>query len=1247
VHFIKKFYLNSLVALAYLLSGFIGSLLAVEPSNSSPVWPAAGVALAVVLIYGRQILPGLFVGIFCTQIYISFGVDIVVAIETAFILTFIKASASCLQAIVGGLLIRHFVGKQDVLLDLSEIFRFFLYGALLSCLIAPTICITTFYLQNILSASDFFFAWLIWWVGDVVGVIIFAPIVLAFFAQPESIWRPRRITIATPLVLLLSLLVLVFFYSQQQEQERINSLFEHRVERVQHILEGEIIAHKNIAENVVGVFNASEEITANEFHVFTQPSLQQHPDIIAIEWIPRKIEYSELGEKKVRFLIKYVEPYESNEKALGFDITQNVIALKTLNEVVSTGKTLSTGLVHLHQDSEHYQVASVIYSPVYKKGMSAEAVMEKADYILGVVAVVFSIEDQRTDALSALVDNQLRIKITSNDELFYSNFGDEGLAPISFVSLQAIKKIHAAGNDWEVTYRPSEKFLSSQVTWHVWWTLLGGLVLTSFVGVGLLALTGRTAHIAKQVQLKTRDLVSVNKQLKAESILRQQLELEQLTRNRVLEGLAKGEASTDILAKVIEGAEKLNPKSLCSILLLDETGEHLIQGAKNNLPDFYNEAIDGLAIGRGVGSCGTSAYTGQRVIVEDIMTHPYWEPFTEITQEAGLYACWSEPILSSKGNVLGTFAIYYREVKVPSKQDLDFITRMADLTAITIERKQAADELRIAATTFQSHDAVVITDVNGTIERVNQAYTDITGYSAEDVLGKNSRVLSSGRHSKGFFVAMFASLAEKGKWEGEIWNRRKSGESYPERMIITAVYDGPKITHYVGIFSDISDKKANEEEIQKLAFYDPLTELPNRRLLLDRLEQAVMSAKRHKHFGALIYMDLDRFKSLNDTLGHQVGDELLIQVAQRIQDIIRTEDTACRLGGDEFVVLISRAETVLSNVIEQAAFVAEKIRDKINQPFELSGGKQNFSTSIGVSVFPDLVARPEEILEQADTAMYRSKKMGRNRVSFFSVQMQEEHNRKSSLERMLHAALDKQQFVVYYQGQTNSGGTVLSAEALLRWIHPEQGMVSPAEFIPVAEESHLIVEIGSWVLHEVCRQIKAWQKTGLYFEHVAVNISPRQFRQDDFVQQVEAAITDSGIEAKYLMIEITEGIVIEDIQATIDTMLQIQAMGIAISIDDFGTGYSSLAYLKKLPLRQLKIDQSFVRDINVDTSDEVIVEAIIALAHKLDLEVIAEGVETKEQLNFLHEKGCEKYQGYYFCRPVPAEGLTLKIEKPG
>jgi len=1241
---IKLILINFWVAVAYCAGGAIGDLLALEPSNSSPVWPSSGIALAVVLIYGWRVIPGLFIGIFCTQIYLSFGFSIIEALQAAFALTLIKAFASTAQAILGVMLIQRFVGKQDTLLDLPKILQFFFYGAVVSCIVAPTICISVFYLQNIITANDYLFAWLTWWVGDVIGVLIFTPIILAFFAQPQTVWQPRRSSVAAPLLLLLLLLVFVFFYTKQQEAVRISTLFNHRVERVENVLQDEINAHKNIAENIRDVFNASEYVRADEFHLMTRSYLRQHPDIVAIEWIPRSIDNPELplsSTNKEHFRIKYVEPYQGNEKALGYDITQNKIALKTLTQIINTGETLSTGLIHLIQDSDkHYRVTSIIYSPLYQKRLLDDVLEKNANNLLGVIAVIYSIEDEKTSALASLVDNQLQIEIKMNEEVFYSNFINGADKAISFVTIETSKTIEAAGNSWQVSFRPSEAFLSSQLSWHVWWTLLGGLLLTSFIGVGLLVLTGRTAHIAEQVELKTRDLSHINDKLNEEVILRHQLEAEQLSRNAILEALAKGEDFREILTDIVRGAEKQNPEMICSILLLDEKAEHLHHGAAISLPGFYTEAIDGVTIGEGVGSCGTAAFTAKQVIVEDIMTHPYWAPYKELAKSAGLYACWSEPILSSKNKVLGTFAIYYQEVKAPTKENLGFIKRMADLTAITIERKQTEDELRIAATTFQSHDAVVITDVNGIVLRINQAYTDITGYSAEEVLGENANILNSGFHEKVFFAAIYSDLEKKGRWEGEIWNRRKNGDIFAERMTITAIIDDSKVSRYVGIFSDISDKKASEEEIKQLAYYDPLTKLPNRRLLLERLEQAIISAKRHQHSGAVIFMDLDHFKSLNDTLGHQVGDELLIQVAERIKSVIREEDTACRLGGDEFVVLIAGYDSTVSEMIKQAAIVAEKIRDQINQPFDIAQRKQIFSISVGVSIYPDLVEEPEEILEQADTAMYRSKKLGRNTVSFFSAQMQEEHNRKSNLEQMLQSALSQQQFVMYYQGQTNAEGKMLSAEALLRWVHPEQGMVSPAEFIPIAENSHLIVDIGSWVLIEVCQQIKKWQQAGVYLEHVAINISPRQFRQEDFVEQIKAAVSRAGIEAKYLMIELTEGIVIDDIKDTIDKMLQIKAMGISISIDDFGTGYSSLAYLKQLPLSQLKIDQSFVRDINVDTSDEVIVETIIALALKLELEVIAEGVETIEQLQFLKEKGCEKYQGYYFCRPVSADDFV-------
>jgi len=1242
----KTIFLNILVAIAYFSGGAFGALFALEPSNSSPIWPASGVALAVMLVYGLRVLPGLFVGVACAQVYISLDSLSLQMLQEAFWVTSVKAMASCLQAIVGVSLIHRFIGQELKLLTFHEITVFFFYGGLLSCIIAPSLCMTLFYVLDIISHADYLLAWVTWWVGDVIGVLIFTPILLAFIGRPKSVWLVRRTTVAYPLLCLLLVLVFIFHVTQKQEKEQIQLLFDHNVERVQNILGGEFLKHQQVAEYIKAIFEASEQVTYEEFNIFCQVSLRQHPDIIAIEWIPRTLNKPEQAISTlnpVKFPIRYVVPYLPNKQVVGFDIMQNPQAFKTLKQVIRTGKALSTGLIHLYQDKglKQQRVAAVIYAPVYKKGTRIANISDKERSVLGVVAVVYTIKKATTEGLSILSNNQLQIQIRSDEEVFYSDFSEP--QHLSFVFLHSTKTMQAAGRNWQITYQPSAQFFAEQISWSVWWILLGGLLFTCLVSIGLLVLTGRTAQIEDQVQLKTKDLEFSNQQLQSEIVIRHRLESEQSSRNTVLEKIAKSNDLDDTLLEIIRGLELIDSEVIASIILLDESGQHLAHGITLQLPDFYMQAIDGLAIGDGMGSCGTAAYRAERVIVENIQTHSYWAPYKELVEAVGVQACWSEPIISSKGKVIGSFAMYYRLPKKPSVDDLKRIERMAGLSAIAIERKQVEEELRIIAITFQSHEAVVITDIFGIIQRVNRAYTEITGYNDSEVVGENAHIVSSGQHDKVFYQKMFTVLAEKGRWEGEIWNCRKNGALYPVRMIITAVYDGAEITHYVGIFADITEQKASEAEIEKLAFYDPLTQLANRRLLLNRLGQILVTHQRNNYYSALIYMDLDHFKSINDSLGHHVGDEVLVQISERINGIIRAEDTASRLGGDEFVVLMADAGNTESDAIEHAALVAEKLREKMNQPFKFSTGGYVFSTSLGVTIFHESKSLPEEVLEQADTAMYRAKKLGRNQVSFFSSQMQIEYHQRMQLETMLQQAISQQQFVAYYQGQTDAAGHLISAEALIRWIHPEQGMISPADFIPVADESYLIIDIGNWMLMEVCQQIKHWQKEGLYLDHVAVNISPRQFRQSDFISHIKEAIHTAGIEPKYLMIELTEGIVIENIEDTIDKMKQIQALGIAISIDDFGTGYSSLAYLKQLPLTQLKIDQSFVRDIHKDVADEVIVETIIALAHKLDLEVIAEGVETVEQLDFLQEKGCEKYQGYYFYKPVPAADLFKAV----
>ncbi|HLP98956.1 MAG TPA: EAL domain-containing protein [Sideroxyarcus sp.] len=553
------------------------------------------------------------------------------------------------------------------------------------------------------------------------------------------------------------------------------------------------------------------------------------------------------------------------------------------------------------------------------------------------------------------------------------------------------------------------------------------------------------------------------------------------------------------------------------------------------------------------------------------------------------------------------------------------------------EEREAA--LRIAAIAFETDEGMMVTDKDARIIRVNQAFTRLTGYSAEEVIGKNPSMLKSDRQDAQFFRSMWESLRRDNSWQGEIWNRRKSGEVYPEWLNITAVVgkDG-EVVNYVGTFIDFTERKKAENEIHHLAFYDPLSELPNRRLLLDRLRQAVVTGARNRTGGALLFIDLDNFKTLNDTKGHGIGDLLLVEVALRLQACVREGDTVSRFGGDEFVLLLEGMSDERAQAAVQAQVVGEKVLAALNAPYILEGNEFHSSSSMGITLFINYKGSLDELLKQADTAMYEAKKSGRNTLRFFDPVMQDELEARAQLEAGLREALRKQEFRLYYQVQTSHSGCVIGAEVLLRWFHPERGLVPPLQFIPLAEESGLILPIGHWVLESACRQIKAWEADMHTSElQLAVNVSGRQFRRPDFVAQVSEIIGSSGINPRRLKLELTESIVLDDVPDTIAKMHALRQIGVSFSMDDFGTGYSSLSYLTQLPLNQLKIDQSFVRHIGSKASDATIIQTIIGMANNLGMEVIAEGVETQEQRDFLEENGCMLYQGYLFGKPVPLE----------
>ncbi|MGQ4880090.1 putative bifunctional diguanylate cyclase/phosphodiesterase [Billgrantia sp. LNSP4103-1] len=555
-------------------------------------------------------------------------------------------------------------------------------------------------------------------------------------------------------------------------------------------------------------------------------------------------------------------------------------------------------------------------------------------------------------------------------------------------------------------------------------------------------------------------------------------------------------------------------------------------------------------------------------------------------------------------------------------------------------------ELQIAALAFDTHLGMFITDAGGAIRKVNATFERITGYTTGEVLGKNPRILNSGRHDADFYRSMWDSIREHGSWQGEVWNRRKNGDTYPQWVTISAVRDKTgHVSSYVATLSDISVRRAAEQEAHRLAFYDPLTGLPNRRMLIDRLTQAMQSADSHERQGVLMFVDLDGFKQVNDTLGHQAGDELLRIMAGRIGEASRDIQLVARLGGDEFVILAERLGETIMAASQQAERIAIRLLAMLAEPCRLGERRHLLSGSIGVTLLNDGAEDAEACLQQAEMAMYQAKQAGRNTWRFFDPSMQAEAMRRAILESDLRQAVRRDELQLYCQVQVDRQGEVTGVEALLRWQHPEYGMVTPYDFIAIAEESYLIISIGEWVLETACRQLVEWANRSQTADlSIAVNISPMQFQQPDFVDRLGTILERTGADPTRLKLELTENLFMEQPDAVRDTMQCLKALGVRFALDDFGTGYSSLSYLNRLPLDQLKIDQSFVRPLFEDSANAVICASIIDLGRNLGLEVIAEGVESREHRDWLEHQGCHAFQGYLFGRPLPAGELREQLE---
>ncbi len=702
-------------------------------------------------------------------------------------------------------------------------------------------------------------------------------------------------------------------------------------------------------------------------------------------------------------------------------------------------------------------------------------------------------------------------------------------------------------------------------------------------------------------------------------------------------------SETELLPQICRDAVKFVGMKMAWIGMLDEATKRVNPVASYGMGTEYLAELE-VSIDAnsetGKGPTGISIREDRPSWCQNFQCDPSLAAWRERGAKFGWAAMASLP-LHRRGAVVGAFLLYSdvadsfdeaaQTLLVEMAMDISFAL---DRFVSEAERKQEQAQLRkLSQAVEQSPNVIIITDLEGHVEYVNPAFTRTTGYSFAEIVGKNPRLLQSGKTPRETYRAMWRQLSCGKSWQGELVNRRKDGTEYFESVYLSPMLgaDG-QITHYLGIKEDVTERKLAEQRIQYLAHFDALTGLPNRLQLNERLKYALGLAKRGNSSLAMMFLDLDNFKDINDTLGHSVGDNLLIELSRRIQTMLREEDTVSRLGGDEFILLLPGTDA------QGAAQVAQKLLDTIAQSYHIEPHDLTVTTSIGIAVYPDDGADLETLFRNADAAMYRAKQEGRNGYRFFTQEMQAGLARNLQLLNALRRALELGQLEVYYQPQIAlQDGRIVGMEALLRWRHPELGSVPPSEFIPIAESSGLILSIGEWVLRTAVQQAQAWRQSGLAPMVVAVNLSVLQFRHSDLPDLVARIISEAGLPPEYLELELTESITMQDPLGAIAVMNNLHERGVRMSIDDFGTGYSSLSYLKKFNVYKLKIDQSFVRDISTDPEDKAIVMAIINMAKNLGLKTIAEGVETAAQLNFLRDQGCDEAQGFFYSLPLPAE----------
>ena len=1007
------------------------------------------------------------------------------------------------------------------------------------------------------------------------------------------------------------------------------------------------------------------------------------------------------GDREVYFPVYYLEPYAGNEAALGYspDSVHPARGVALLQAWETGRLTLTERYIPVQETTGRYAVLA--FAPVYQGGEDPLAVDERRKRLQGFVLGVIRIGDVVENALADTKPQGLVLRLidlsapVERQPLYTWRPPAEAGRAAADTPLRYRLDFPMGDRIWRVEVQPTAAFIADNIDSAYRWVPPTGVLVTFLVALYLFATVSQRRRAealveARTLELRERELlfrlifekagdgallidggrfVDCNETVLAmlgattrEQVVRRHPA--DLSPERQPDGRLSAEKAEEMMAAAyregggqfewihrrLDGSDfwvevQLTPipwhgQPILYGTLRDITkrkrAEEALRDSEERFRALHEASFGGISIhDHGIileCNQGLADMTGFSIadlvgMNSLLLIAPEWRELVMEHIVSGYAKTYEVDGLREDGAV---YPLEIRGKNIPYQGRLVRVTEFRDIT----DRRRAEERQRLAAAVFEAaRESIIVTGVDGNIVAVNPAFCELSGYAEAEVLGQNPRLLQSGRQSAAYYAAVWRIVASEGAWQGEFWNRRKDGGLYLVLATISQVRDAVgRLAYYVGIATDITRQKEAEQRIERLAYYDALTDLPNRALLAQRTEMALALAARRSAQLAMLFLDLDRFKEVNDSLGHAEGDALLVQVAARLNGLIREADTVCRLGGDEFVLLLPDTDQA------GALRVADKLLAAFRQPFFVAGHGLRATVSIGIALYPHDGSTFGDLLKNADAALYRAKQDGRNTRAFYAREMNSATFERLVLESDLRKAIELGQLCAYFQPKLRLiDDAPVGAEALVRWRHPDRGLIPPGRFIPVAETSDLIVAIGDWVLEEVCHQLAVWRESGLPPLSVAVNLAARHFREPGFIGRVENLLATHGLAPQLLELELTESSLLEAGAQTTDTLWALRRLGVGLAIDDFGTGYSSLSYLKRLPITALKIDQSFVRDLVTDPDDRILAATIVNLGHSLGLKVVAEGVETEEQRRILLEQGCDLAQGYYFGRPVPAE----------